>query len=134
MDKYEKIRELKRENIKLKKYKNFVNKSKDTKEIYDKIKDLQEEFDKYQKCKKRCSDLLYENQTLQQTLLKLQQSELSFANKSNFYKQQMQINRLNENIEKLNHDYKQTFERNKDLEKVVEKLKDVFQLCDFEQS
>jgi len=133
MDKYiEKIRELKRENMKLKKYKVFVEKSKDSKSIYDQIKNLQIKLEKKDALETRCKHLLSENKILQSKVSKLQRSELSFANKSNFYKQQIEINQLEENIEKLKDEYKNTFERNKKLEMIVEKLADVFSLCEFD--
>ena len=127
----EKIRELKRENMKLKKYKTFVQKSKDSKEIYNEMKDLQNEVNKYQACKKHSEHLLYENKMLQAQVLKLEQSELSFANKSNFYKQQILINQLNETVENLNNNYKKTFEKNKKLEIIVNKLQSLFKFCKF---
>lgn len=144
MDKYiEKIKELRRENMKLKKYKLFVEKSKDSKSIYDEIKNLRNELNKYKNLGtelNRSKDL---NLQLQTQIYKLQQSELSFANKSNFYRQQMEINDLEEEVEKqktekdkIYDDHKDTFERNEKLEGIVDKLKnllkDVAELSDSE--
>ena len=132
MDKYiEKIRELKRENGKLKKYKVFVEKSKDTNTIYNEIKGFKKESEQIPGLKKRCNELLSENKRLQSKIFDLNNSQLSFANKSNFYKQQMQINKLEEDMRKLKEEYKDTFERNKILEMIVEKLEPIFTLCDF---
>ena len=132
MDKYiEKIRELKRENGKLKKYKVFVEKSKDSKSIYNELKGFKKESEQIPGLKKRCNELLSENKRLQSKISDLNNSQLSFANKSNFYKQQMQINKLEEEQIKLKEEYKDTFERNKTLEMIVEKLEPIFTLCEF---
>lgn len=134
MDKYiEKIRMLKKENMKLKKYKIFVEKNKDTKLIYNEIKNLQNEENKYKILQKDFIFLQEENKLLSKQVLELKNSELSFANKNKFYKQQIQINSLEEDIKILNNeknqiyeDHKDTFEKNKDMEIVINRLKNIF--------
>lgn len=128
MDKHiEKIRELKRDNNKLKKYKNFVEKSKDTKSIYDEIKNLKNQLEKYENLDQELQNCKLQISKYKTEISNLNKSELSFANKSNFYKQQMEINQLKDDKDKLNKNYKETFEKNKKLENIVEKLQDVFE-------
>lgn len=133
MDKYiDKIRELKKENYKLKKYKVFVDKNKDTKGIYKEITNLKNKSDDLEKLKKDFKSLEQENIQLKNQIKHLKDSELSFVNKSKFYQQQMKINDLESEIVTLQEekkqiykDHEETFERNKILELIVQKLKDI---------
>lgn len=138
MDKYiEKIKELKRENHKLKKYKLFVEKSKDTNIIYNEIKDLQNQLAYYQNMETKFKHTLNLNLQLQTQIDSLLLSELTFANKTQFYRQQMEINQLEEKVEKQKtekdkyyEDHKDTFERNNKLQNIVNKLKDLLEDVD----
>ena len=133
MDKYiDKIRELRKENHKLKKYKVFVDKSKDSKSIYNEISNFQKEMGNFEILQKKYKSLDEENKKLKKLVGKLQDSELSFVNKNKFYHQQMKINELQEQInilkqekDQIYKDHEETFERNKILELIVEKLKDI---------
>lgn len=134
MDKYiNKIHELKKENIKLKKYKIFVEKNKNTKSIYSEIENLQNEKTKFEILKQDFSKLNEENNILKSKILKFKESELSFANKNKFYSQQIEINNLKENIIKLEkekkqiyEDHRDTFKKNKDMQIIIDRLKNIF--------
>lgn len=137
--KLKKIIELKKEINKLKKYKNFVEKSKDTKQILDDIIFLQKEQEKYKELQKRYNDLLKENKLLSNNLDKLKQSELSFVNKNTFYHQEMTINSLKQKIQEMEREKEEIKENNKEiliknekLERVVDKIMEITKILNDE--
>ena len=134
MDKYiKKIRELKRENIKLKKYKVFVEKNKDTKSIYNDIENYQKEIKKNKILVSDLKQFIIKNKELLIKINNLKNSELSFVNKSNFYKQQIEINILNEKIKnnekekvEINKQNENMYKRNKFLEDILLQFKQFY--------